>query len=102
MNSYAAGASASINKTIRELEKVLRDSLPPAGPLRTRLREKVRRLIAHRAERWYRIGFERGHKESRRCWEKTGLVPKKLTADKFAKLPGKKRAGRVHLVSKTA
>ena len=58
---YAAGASASLNKTTTAIMKFLEDEGErPLRRLRTFLHEKLGDL----AEMWYRKVFNRGHKES--------------------------------------
>jgi hypothetical protein len=73
----AAGASASLNKTISEIMKFLNSREPrPTAALRVFLREKIGDL----GERWYRRGFNRGHRESRKQMRK-GKVPRTLRYD---------------------
>jgi hypothetical protein len=74
---YAAGASASLNKTTTVIMKFLKDEGErPPRRLRAFLHEKLGDL----AEMWYRKGFNRGHKESyRQCEE--GRVPRVLRFD---------------------
>ena len=76
---YAKGASASIMKTLREIEYILRgEKLDPAGSKRTKLRKRLKKVLIRSSELWYRKGFNRGHKESFRIWKETGQVPTKL------------------------
>jgi len=60
--TQAAGASMSLNKSIHEIEDFLKGNkiAPATAPLRAELHERLEKL----AERWYRKGFNRGHKES--------------------------------------
>lgn len=61
--TYAAGASASINKTISEIEHILRGKkLPSTGSLREQLRAELQAAIITSSRKWYRKGFNRGHK----------------------------------------
>lgn len=74
---YAAGASASLNKTTTAIMKFLEDGGErPPRRLRAFLNEKLGDL----AEMWYRKGFNRGHRESdKRC--EAGRVPRVLRFD---------------------
>ncbi|MCX6157544.1 MAG: hypothetical protein NTY74_06170 [Ignavibacteriae bacterium] len=82
LNSFSSGASSSINKSIRELEKISKGiSLAKAGELREELRKTFRKKLISIASKWYKIGFKRGHKVCYTKYEKTGEVPKNLTKD---------------------
>jgi len=80
MSAFASGASASINKTIREVVGVRLGHVGPTGPLRSKLHGKLLREYDRLAEIWFRIGFRRGHKEARREFGRKGVVPKILHA----------------------
>jgi hypothetical protein len=74
---FAAGASASLNKTTTAIMKFLEDEEDrPPRRLRAFLHEKLGDL----AEMWYRKGFNRGHKESDKQCE-AGRVPRVLRYD---------------------
>lgn len=70
---FAAGASASLNRTITAIMKFLKDdrNRPPK-----KLRDFLNRKIADSNERWFRKGFNRGHRESYDRFDKSGKVPK--------------------------
>lgn len=73
----ATGASKSLKKTIDEVMNFLgNQETQPTSGLRDFLNEK----LADLAERWYRRGFNRGHRESAQQLAK-GKVPKILTCD---------------------
>lgn len=58
---FAAGASASLNKSITALMDFLHENgKRPSG----RLRPALEKLLAQLAKKWYRKGFNRGHRES--------------------------------------
>lgn len=79
--AYAAGASASINKTLDEIECILGGKkLPSAGPLREQLRAELQAAVIASSKRWYRKGFNRGHKECYRAAKSSGKVPSIVTA----------------------
>jgi hypothetical protein len=71
---FAAGASASLNKTITALQRFLQEQTrrPPNGN-----RDYLYELIADYGERNYRRGFNRGHRESAKNI-RNGKVPKVL------------------------
>jgi hypothetical protein len=80
--SYMAGASASLNKSIKDIENLSRLSTSGkshSGPLRQRFREKLLKELLDVGFGWYRIGFKRGHKTSRDIFKKKGVVPKKIS-----------------------
>ena len=71
-----AGASASLNKTIKEIVEYLgKDDERSKGE---KLRSVLHRKIGDLAEKWYRRGFKRGHIESRNHFEASDTVPTKL------------------------
>ncbi len=74
-SKFAAGASASLNKTITAIMKFLEDDdARPSQGFRAFLHEKIADLNLH----WFRRGFNRGHKESLRHFHDDGEVPAKL------------------------
>jgi hypothetical protein len=76
-NDFAAGAAASLKTTANEVMAVLGHQDPlPTDDLRDFLNEKLGDL----AIKWYRKGFNRGHKESHAQTAK-GRVPKTLRHD---------------------
>jgi hypothetical protein len=74
---HAAGASKSLKKTTKIIMKFLEDRGDrPQNGLRDFLHEK----LGDFAVKWYRKGFNRGHKEShKQCDE--GKVPRTLDFD---------------------
>jgi len=89
-NPYAEGASQSLNKTISEIMHYLKDhGARPNTGLRVFMREK----IADLGERWYRKGFNRGHRQSRKEFRNDGKVPKILRYKCARQLaPGQRRS----------
>jgi hypothetical protein len=76
-HGFAAGASASLNKTTTSIMKFLEDEEQrPPRHMRAFLYEKLGDL----AEMWYRKGFNRGHKESDEQCEES-RVPRVLRYD---------------------
>jgi hypothetical protein len=74
---FAAGASASLNKTIAAIETFLEDEQDrPAHGLRDYLFAR----LGDFAVKWYRHGFNRGHKESKRQTI-NGRIPRTLRYD---------------------
>jgi hypothetical protein len=74
---FAAGASASLNKTITAMERFLEDEQdrPTHG-----LRDYLFARLGDLAAKWYRHGFNRGHKESKRQ-SRNGRIPRTLRYD---------------------
>lgn len=73
---FAAGASASLNKTITAVMEFLDDEgRRPSKQFRAFLHKK----LADSNEKWFRRGFNRGHKESLARFLSGGKVPSKLT-----------------------
>lgn len=72
---FAAGASASLNKTITAMMNFLEDD--GKRPSRN-FRGFLYRKIADANEYWYRRGFNRGHRESFACLRDTGKIPNVL------------------------
>ncbi len=91
---FAAGASASLNKTITTIERFLEDEgdRPPRG-----LRAYMRDRLGDLAVKWYRRGFQRGHMETDKQ-NTNGKLPRTLTYDATREFfTGDKRT--VHLKS---
>ncbi|WP_200867582.1 hypothetical protein [Pseudomonas syringae] len=75
--------SKSIKKTLKEIDELLEGSkLSKAGPLRTKLRERILDAFDDVGKQWYKKGFNRGHREAHEAFTKSDGVPKKLNADK--------------------
>src|SRR5690242_17537680 len=73
----AAGASKSLKKTTKAIMKFLKDSgdQPQSG-----LRDFLNDKLGDFAVKWYRKGFNRGHKESHKHYSK-GKAPRTLSYD---------------------
>ena len=77
--SCVASASASIMKTIKEIEAIHRGHrLPEAGSHRQRLRSMLLSILIKSAKAWYGKGFNRGHKEAFLEFEHRSTVPARL------------------------
>ena len=78
---YIRGASASIQKTINELEQMLEGTkLPKAGKLRKDLRVQVEALLGKVAMEWLKDGFRGGHTIAARRFAETGQFPHSIDA----------------------
>lgn len=76
-HDFAAGASASLNKTITAMETFLEDK----GDRPTRgLRDYLSAQLCDLAVKWYRHGFSRGHRESKKR-SRHGRIPRVLRYD---------------------
>ncbi|MCX6166148.1 MAG: hypothetical protein NTU73_15020 [Ignavibacteriae bacterium] len=81
-NYTTSGASKSLNKSIKDLEKISKNKLlDNAGELREKFRSRYKNILLKVALQWYKIGFKRGHKVSYLKFIKTGTVPKNLTKE---------------------
>lgn len=84
-DNSTSGASKSLYKSIDDLEKIAKNKLKGIeGELREKFRDEYRKKLLELAIKWYKIGFQRGHKECYSVFKKTGTVPKKLTIIKTA------------------
>ena len=77
---FAAGASASINKTISEIEAIVGGkNLGHGSPKRAQLRAKLKNAVMRSSKSWYKKGFMRGHRESYHAHKLSGRVPRTLS-----------------------
>jgi hypothetical protein len=76
-HDFAAGASASLNKTITAMESFLEDK--GDRPVRG-LRDYLLAQLGDLAVKWYRHGFSRGHNESNKQ-SMRGRIPRILRYD---------------------
>lgn len=77
--TFVAGASASIMKTISEIEDILNgEKLSGGGPKRETLRAKLQAALIKSSRSWYRKGFNRGHKECYRALKENKHFPATL------------------------
>ena len=87
---YIQGASASINKTIKDIEQLLQGApLNQDGKMRARLRSILERSLIIQGRRWYKKGVNRGHKLAASSFSQNGIIPQKLKGTVKRKLlPG--------------
>lgn len=71
-------ASNSLRKSIAEIEAQLAGRSVTGSP--GVYRAELHATLAEFAERWYRKGFNRGHRESYESFSETGKVPKSMRA----------------------
>lgn len=77
---FAAGASAALNKSIKEIERILKGArLPLDRPLREKFRDTIRDALQKASLNWYKIGFKRGHKTSFEKFRELGSVPQAIS-----------------------
>lgn len=87
-NEYIEGASASINKTIDDIERLLQgNELPKEGKLRQKLREQLTSALEVIAKEWLEHGFSGGHIVSAKRFAKTGTFPKSISVNIKRKFP---------------
>ena len=90
---YAAGASASIARTAKDIENILAgEKLTLSGPKRKALRKQIQSVLIEASRSWYKKGFNRGHKEAFRAYRAQNCVPAVLKVDvERAFVPNTKR-----------
>lgn len=87
-NDYVEGASASINKTIDDIERLLQGhELPKEGKLRQKLREQLTAALELIAQEWLEHGFNSGHIVSAKRFAETGVFPKSISANIMRQFP---------------
>jgi len=74
-NDLVRGRSESLQKTISEIMKFLKDD---AERQRDHLRNFLHEKLADLAEHWYKRGVRRGHMKSYKEFKATGAVSAKL------------------------
>jgi len=76
------GALESIDKTLREIEHILDGtSLDKAGKYRQELRLKIEKSLTKLGIKWYKKGFNKGHKEVYIQYIKTGKISENISID---------------------
>ena len=79
---FAAGASASIARTVEDIEKILTgEKLKISNPKREALRKKIKAALIKSSRSWYKKGFNRGHKEAFRAYKAHKRVPETLEVE---------------------
>jgi hypothetical protein len=92
---FTRGASASINKTIAEIDSILDGSdLPSEGKLREKLRAKLNEALTDSAVKWMKHGFKGGHNIAAKEFARTGSFPRTIGTQVKRNMP-------VHNVSPT-
>lgn len=83
----------SIDKTTREIELILKgESLDDVGKFRQALRQKIEQSLTELSEKWYKKGFNRGHKEVYLQYIKTGKIRKSISLDVSRRLLPKSKS----------
>jgi len=74
--SFAARASASLNKSLKDIDRIL-EGLPLAKdkPLREEFRFTIRHALINAQKRFYKIGFKRGVFTSLDLFKKRKNIP---------------------------
>ena len=77
---FVDGASASIQKTLNEIEAITGgDQLKSEGQKREKLRTAIEEALTDIAKTWYKKGFNRGHKESFRNFSEQSEFPTEIS-----------------------
>ncbi|MFG0766842.1 hypothetical protein ACF8Q9_08205 [Pseudomonas sp. TYF_15] len=81
-----AAHSKSIQLTLSDVDKILEGTdLPKAGKLRRKLHAVLINAFNEKGAEWYQKGFNRGHVETQKAFNKKGRFPKKLQVTKERK-----------------
>ncbi|SDG06603.1 MULTISPECIES: hypothetical protein [unclassified Duganella] len=76
---FMRGASASLNKTISEIESILAgEKIEKSGKLRKKLREKLKEMLEEVAMDWVKHGFKGGHAVAARDFVETQAFPRNI------------------------
>lgn len=88
---FMRGASASLNKTIREIETILAgEKIAKSGKLRRRLREKLKEMLEEVAMDWVQHGFKGGHVAAVRDFIESKTFPRDTEATVIRQFPLRK------------
>lgn len=86
--SYVKGASASINKTISDIERLMQgESLGKTGKMRKKLRAKLQKALEDNALDWLQHGFVGGHKVAAMRFLEDEKFPRKIAIEVERKFP---------------
>ena len=78
--SYAAGASASLKKTLQDIDEMVRGGhLEKEGSIREEVRKRIVGWVFHTSERWYKIGFKRGARTADDRLKAKGAIPRYIS-----------------------
>lgn len=103
LDDGGANASASIKKTLKDIENLLAGlELTPhrnAG-LRIELRATLLEALEQVGELWYRKGFNRGHREAYKRAKDTDQIPRILKTSKARRLTASSKKRIIKLSSK--
>lgn len=85
------GASASLNKTISEIEALLAgETIGKSGKLRKKLRDKLNEMLEDIAVDWLRHGFKGGHVVAARDFAESQAFPRDIEVTVTRQFPLRK------------
>ncbi|MYM37468.1 hypothetical protein GTP38_24385 [Duganella sp. FT94W] len=88
---FMRGASASINRTMSEIEAVLADEkIEKSGKLRKKLREKLKEMLEEVAMDWVEHGFKGGHVVAARDFAESQSFPRYIEVTVTRQFPLRK------------
>lgn len=88
---FMRGASASLNKTISEIEAMLADEkVEKGGKLRKKLREKLKEMLEDNAMDWLQHGFKGGHAVAARDFAESQTFPRDIEVTVTRQFPLRK------------
>ena len=92
----AAASSASIHKTLTDIEAILDGvQLPRASAKREELRNRLRAVLEEVARAWLQDGFRGGHSVASRSILDNGRIPATLSKSISRQLPGQLDATKI-------
>lgn len=102
-DEFMRGASASLNKTISELDSILDGlELSASGKLREQLRIKLLAVLNETAEDWLKHGFRGGHNLAAKHFARTGEFPRLIRTPIRRNMPIRKVSPTVRSVVLTS
>lgn len=100
--AFMAGASASLNYSMEDIDAILDGvGLRVAGPLREKLRVKLRKALVKIAKDWLKHGFKGGHIVTANEYQRTGVFPIRIARSISREFPvkGKGKAKQIDVIS---
>lgn len=92
----AAAASASINKTLHDIDEILKGvNLPQAAKKREELRDRIREALTETAISWFKDGFRGGHVIATRAMLESNQIPRSISKTATRQLPNGQEPSKV-------
>ncbi len=95
---YKEAASASIQKTLKDIEAILEGyHLPSEGVKREQLRDKLRNELINLSIDWLEHGFKGGHKVAAKEFIKNGYFPNTISRKISRQFPVRKKGEKLEI-----